>query len=144
MEKACVIVHIQDARAPDDELDSGITRRLPARVPVLTVLNKIDLLDPDAAGQTHVSRGALKASRDAPQTSAAMPGGAEAGVSLGISAKTGAGLDSLRWKLLEIAGWNPGAESPWLARERNLRALADARGHFIFADRQASESQTGL
>src|SRR3546814_5537103 len=47
IEKAGVIVHIQDARAPDDELDSGITRRLPARVPVLTVLTTIDLLDPE-------------------------------------------------------------------------------------------------
>src|SRR3546814_10006949 len=71
-----------------------------------------------------------------------MPGGAEAGVSLGISAKTGAGLDSLRWKLLEIAGWNPGAESPWLARERHLRALDDARGHLIRSEEHTSELQS--
>src|SRR3546814_10990530 len=73
-----------------------------------------------------------------------MPGGAEAGVSLGISAKTGAGLDSLRWKLLEIAGWNPGAETPWLARERHLRALDDARGHLLLAPEPASDSYHAL
>src|SRR3546814_716513 len=44
IEKANVIIHLQDARAQNDELDTVITRRLPARIPVLKVFNKIDLL----------------------------------------------------------------------------------------------------
>ena len=43
-----------------------------------------------------------------------------------ISAKTGAGLDSLRAALLEAAGWEESGESPFVARERHLRALAQA------------------
>ena len=58
---------------------------------------------------------------------------------LGISAKTGDGLDTLRQKLLEIAGWNPSAESPWLARERHLSALNNA-GDFV--DRCAEQADT--
>jgi tRNA modification GTPase len=52
-----------------------------------------------------------------------------------ISAKTGQGLDNLRAKLLELAGWNPGQESPWLARQRHVDALTAAQNHLV----QASE-----
>src|SRR6185312_9677916 len=41
--RAQVIVHLQDARQPDDPLDADILRRLPAGVPVLRVWNKVDL-----------------------------------------------------------------------------------------------------
>jgi tRNA modification GTPase len=50
-----------------------------------------------------------------------------------ISAQTGEGLDALRARLLRIAGWTPGAESPWLARERHVRALEEARDHLRLA-----------
>ena len=50
-----------------------------------------------------------------------------------ISAKTGQGLDALRAKLLELAGWNPGQESPWLARQRHVDALLAAQGHLALA-----------
>src|SRR5690606_21070210 len=96
---ADVILHLRDATTPASELemDASIAARLPPRTPVLTVLNKIDLLsDPPASA---------------------------AGV-LPISAHTGAGLPELRAELLGIAGWNPATESPYLARERHLAALA--------------------
>src|SRR5690606_32493076 len=102
IEKANVILHLQDARAREDELDTAITQRLPARTPVLEVLNKIDLL-PEAERE-----GLLGQHADGNQ--------------IGISAKTGAGLPELRQRLLDIAGWNPSSESPWLARERHLSA----------------------
>ena len=98
IERADVILHLQDATQPGDELDAQITARLPPRTPVLKVFNKVDLL-----------------------STAFTPAPGE----LGISAKRGAGLDALRTELLNIAGWNPGAESPWLARERHLHALQD-------------------
>ena len=63
---------------------------------------------------------------------------------LGISAKRGAGLDGLRAELLRIAGWNPGGESPWLARERHLHALQDAAEHLELAAQHASQDDRVL
>lgn len=117
IERADVILHLQDATQPGDELDAQITARLPPRTPVLKVFNKVDLL---------------------PQSFAAGPG------ELGISAKRGAGLDALRAELLQIAGWNPGAESPWLARERHLHALRDAAEHLELAAAHASQDDRVL
>ncbi|NGM86278.1 tRNA uridine-5-carboxymethylaminomethyl(34) synthesis GTPase MnmE [Parapusillimonas sp. SGNA-6] len=118
IEKANVIIHLQEAGASGDDLDSAITERLPARTPVLRVLNKIDLLP------------------DAPDS---LPEG-----SLAISAKTGAGLDALRQRLLDIAGWNPSTESPWLARERHLAALNLAAEHLALAEEHASHNDRVL
>ncbi|MFD4836272.1 tRNA uridine-5-carboxymethylaminomethyl(34) synthesis GTPase MnmE [Achromobacter sp. NPDC058515] len=117
IERADVILHLQDATQPGDELDALITARLPPRTPVLKVFNKVDLLStPFAAGPDE----------------------------LGISAKRGAGLDALRAELLRIAGWNPGAESPWLARERHLHALQDAAEHLELAAEHAGQDDRVL
>jgi len=110
IERADVILHLQDATQPSGSLDIQITARAPARTPVLRVYNKIDLLLADA------------------------PHGG-----LGISARTGAGLDDLRRELLRIAGWSPGAESPWLARERHVQALQEAAGHLDVAAQHAAQ-----
>ena len=128
IEKANVIIHLQDARARDDELDSAITQRLPVHTPVLKVFNKMDLLGDGAS----ISDSRPDSNDDTVQTS------------LGISAKTGNGLDALRQKLLEIAGWNPTAESPWLARERHVRALDSANEHLTLAAEHASHSDQVL
>jgi len=152
IEKANVIIHLQDARSPDNELDSAITRRLPAGTPVLKVFNKIDLLG-DAPHPA--ASGAIAAGRDDGPAPAAPPragGPAASGSSpegipvqaLGISAKTGAGLDLLKQTLLDIAGWSPGSESPWLARERHLRALDDAAAHLAAAAAHASQDDRVL
>ncbi|MDT4808461.1 tRNA uridine-5-carboxymethylaminomethyl(34) synthesis GTPase MnmE [Achromobacter agilis] len=117
IERADVILHLQDATQPGDELDAQITARLPPRTPVLKVFNKVDLLS---------------------TAFAAGPG------DLGISAKSGIGLDALRAELLQIAGWNPGAESPWLARERHLRALQDAAEHLALAGEHAGQDDRVL
>ena len=117
--RAQVILHLQDARHPDDPLDADIVRRLPAGVPVLRVWNKVDLL----------SAIDVSPSDDAP---------------LPISAHTGAGLDALRARLLAIAGWTPGAESPWLARERHVQALETARAHLQAAAGHAAHSDQVL
>ena len=61
-----------------------------------------------------------------------------------ISAHTGAGLDALRARLLAIAGWTPGMESPWLARERHVRALEAAREHLQAAAVHAAHSDQVL
>jgi len=46
---------------------------------------------------------------------------------LAVSAKTGEGLEALRRRILEAAGWSSGGEPVFLARERHLRALEQAR-----------------
>ncbi|MYN12609.1 tRNA uridine-5-carboxymethylaminomethyl(34) synthesis GTPase MnmE [Pusillimonas sp. TS35] len=184
IEKANVILHLQDARDPDSPLDTAITARLPARTPVLKVYNKWDLLAgvgkagpcsaPDALSTPHIStkpaalpaaigkntptQPGAAAARAATATSAATKGGlpdgagSAAGIAntptsptvLYISAKTGEGLDALRRQLLDIAGWNPGNESPWLARERHLTALEAARNHLTLAAEHASHSDQVL
>ena len=50
-----------------------------------------------------------------------------------LSAKTGAGLDQLRHKLLEIAGWQAAPEGVFIARERHLHALRRVDGHLMEA-----------
>ena len=56
---------------------------------------------------------------------------------LAVSAKTGAGLGELRKAILEAAGWSSSGESVFLARERHLRALQQARSHLEAAAREA-------
>jgi len=124
--KANVILHLQDARHPDDILDAEITRQLPANTPVLTVLNKCDLLKLDDALCPACDKSAANQN------------------TLTISAKTGAGLDALRARLLSIAGVVPGEQSPWLARQRHLQALSEARRHLHAAAEHAAQSDPML
>lgn len=117
IQRADVILHLQDATQESNELDADITSRLPTTTPVLKVFNKIDLL------------------------TAPLPAVEGA---LAISAHDGTGLDTLRAELLKIAGWNPGAESPWLARERHLHALKNAADHLEVATEHASQDDRVL
>ena len=55
---------------------------------------------------------------------------------LGVSAKTGQGLEALRKAVLGAAGWSSTGESVFLARERHLRALEEARAHLARAAAQ--------
>ena len=125
VERADVVLHL---RAADEAAGSGqtsgrgapspaaesdepdIAARLPAGVPVVRVVNKIDLLgEPariDAAGTVH------------------------------LSARTGAGVGLLRERLLAIAGWENAGEGAPLARERHLEALRAAAAHLEAADAQ--------
>ena len=48
---------------------------------------------------------------------------------LGISAKHGAGLEALRRRLLEIAGWEQPGDGLFMARERHLQALRRVHEH---------------
>jgi tRNA modification GTPase len=55
---------------------------------------------------------------------------------LAVSAKTGQGLEELRAAILAAAGWSATGESVFLARERHLRALENARRHIDAARRE--------
>jgi tRNA modification GTPase len=88
-------------------------------VPVVRVYNKIDL----AGTNARVVRG-----EDLRNVS-----------TVWLSAKTGQGLDGLRHLLLELAGWQPGGESTFIARERHLVALRAAQAHVEAAGGHARE-----
>ncbi len=104
IDRADALVLIVDARLGMTSGDEAIAAKVPARVPRVIVCNKVDLLG-DAA------RTAMHSSAPAP---------------LLLSALTGEGVDALRQALLDIAGWHPGNEGVFMARERHLHALQRA------------------
>jgi tRNA modification GTPase len=98
--------------------DAAIRARLPRALleggRLVDVFNKVDLVP-----------------------AAAIPSGA-----LAISAQTGAGLEPLRRRLLELAGWQAPPEGVFMARTRHVQALrrcaahlAAAAGHAAAGDR---------
>jgi tRNA modification GTPase len=52
---------------------------------------------------------------------------------LQLSARTGLGLDTLRRRLLELAGWQSAAEGVYIARERHVQALHRVQTHLLEA-----------
>ncbi len=76
------------------------------------------------------------------------PGGEDAADSLWpgalrLSARSGQGLDALREKLLQLAGWHAAPEGLFIARKRHVKALDDCRrhvevAHAILADHAAA------
>jgi tRNA modification GTPase len=99
IERADVALLIVDARSGVTAGDEEIAARLPQRLARLVVHNKIDLagIEPRAASDA-----------------------------VYLSAKTGAGMELLRKRLLEQAGWHSAEESVFIARERHLVALRRA------------------
>ncbi len=106
--RADVIVFVYEAAAGLGAEERNLLDALPKDVPCLRVANKIDVIP----------------QRTRPDEAVA------------VSAKTGAGLDALRRAILDAAGWHPGEETLFLARERHLRALARARSHLDAASRE--------
>jgi tRNA modification GTPase len=103
LETAGAALFVEDAQGSTAE-DADLRRRLPPAMPVVRVINKIDLTG-HAPGREQ--------------------GGPEA--TLFVSAKTGEGVDLLRQWLLDAAGWRPHGEGIFMARERHLVALVEAK-----------------
>ena len=101
-----------DYRAADADILRTLQQKLPGAVPVIDVWNKLDAV-PDAA---------LGA---APDTTA------KDGIAL--SARTGAGIEALRQRLLAVAGWQAVPEGLYLARERHVQALTRVAAHLVVA-----------
>jgi tRNA modification GTPase len=133
IEDADAVVWVRDLTALDDAeactADAAIRARLPARLReegrVLEVHSKLDLV-PDA--------------RPRLSAVAAPPGEAP----LRLSARTGAGLDALRARLLALAGWQSDAEDVFIARTRHLEALKRSRRHVEAADALAARGDAAL
>jgi tRNA modification GTPase len=114
IEHADFVVLLVDATQGEAVADREIMERLPAALPRLRVMNKIDLLSRPPA---------FDRARDAG--------------TVWLSAKTGDGVDLLRRALLEAVGWHGGStESLYMARERHLQALQVAKIHLERATHQ--------
>ncbi len=87
-----------DYQAADAAIATELAQKLPPRVPIIDVWNKLD---------SHA------AAHDV----------------LALSAKTGAGLDTLRRKLLDVAGWQASPEGVFIARARHVQALQRVEMH---------------
>src|SRR5438309_6179137 len=97
---ADALLLVVDARAGVAAADRSIVDRLPGKLKLVTVFNKIDL------------------SGDAPRAEED-----EQGWRIHVSAKTGEGIESIREALLKLAGWQSGEEDVFMARERHLVSL---------------------
>ena len=78
-------------------------------VPIIDVWNKSDCVAPDHALPPAQTEGAHASVR--------------------LSARTGEGLDALRRKLLEVAGWQSAPEGIYIARARHVQALQAVSAH---------------
>jgi tRNA modification GTPase len=121
VERADVVVHLVDAARPSADADvlAQVTARTRRGVPLLTVVNKIDLTG--AAARVE-------------------------GDTIYLSARNGQGVELLREQLYRLAGWDrsAGGENVYLARERHLQALSQARSHLEVAARPAARREAVL
>jgi tRNA modification GTPase len=105
LQRADLILLLLDASQGLTVQDEAILAELPAEISRLLVFNKSDLLH----GQGPI-----------------LP---EDEHTILVSAKTGAGLEELRGKLLEAVGWRTQENGAFMARERHIRALQSAQNH---------------
>jgi tRNA modification GTPase len=63
---------------------------------------------------------------------------------LALSAKTGAGLEFLRQRLLEVAGWQAVPEGAYIARARHVQALRNVGNHLAHATAHLDSSAQAL
>ncbi|HEX7440579.1 MAG TPA: GTPase, partial [Caldimonas sp.] len=66
------------------------------------------------------------------------------GDGLALSARTGQGLDALRRRLLDLAGWRAQPEGVFIARTRHLEALRRTREHLRLAGAHAARRDAAL
>jgi len=69
---------------------------------------------------------------------------APADAGMALSAHTGSGLDTLRRRLLELAGWHAQPEGLFIARARHVDALNRTRAHLEAAQAQAASVEPAL
>ncbi len=91
-----------------------IGEELPDGVPVTVVRNKIDLVDADTLTDA-----------------------------VYMSAKTGQGLDDLRNRIRELAGYENQGEGAFTARRRHIEALRKAQEHFAAGRDALNQSRAG-
>ena len=117
IEQADAVLFLHDLSRADQAdyqaADAAIAADLPAGVTLLPVWNKLD--------QCSAGAQALRQQ-------------AQARGELVISAKQGDGLEALRQRLLDLAGWQHAGDGLFMARERHLQALRRVGEHLALAD----------
>ena len=103
--------------AGDADISGALALKLPRMAPVIDVWNKSDM-------ETR-------------------PGSAPDGAVV-ISARTGAGIDELRQRLLQVVGWQSAPEGVFMARERHVQALQHVREELERASAQLGAAQPAL
>jgi tRNA modification GTPase len=108
---ADLVLWVSDVSRPETSLEDPMqAAQLPADLPCVHIFNKIDLDGLEPYQRT-----------------------AEGVTQLGVSAKSGAGLDLLKAAILATAGWSHRDEGIFMARERHLEALQMATSHLQLA-----------
>jgi len=113
LESADAVLWIQDATDP---VAAELDEALPEDIPAIVVRNKIDLSGECAGADDGEVR---------------------------LSAKTGEGIDALRQKLRELAGYEDLGEGAFTARRRHINALTRAAGHFATGRKALDETKAG-
>jgi len=113
LESADAVLWIQDATDP---VAAELDEALPEDIPAIVVRNKIDLSGERAGADDGEVR---------------------------LSAKTGEGIDALRRKLRELAGYEDLGEGAFTARRRHINALTRAAGHFATGRKALDETKAG-
>ncbi len=74
----------------------------------------------------------------------AAPGHGASPGAIVLSARTGAGLDALRQKLLALAGWHAQPEGLFTARARHVQALRRTHAHLAQAEESLASAAPAL
>lgn len=115
---ADLVIFLTDPQSSDDGLKEQILLEIPAKCPVLEVVNKSDLR---VASSKNASKEPIL-----------------------ISAKTGAGIEVLRREILEMVGWNGPQEGVIVARRRHLDCLERAAEHIARSEEFAANGNNSL
>lgn len=110
---ATMVLRLMDS-SQSSVMEDSVQNAIPAGKPHITIFNKIDLVNENPRIEEREGNGAIY-----------------------LSAKTGAGIELLRRKILETAGWrfNQAGEGVFMARQRHLEALQQAKRYLENAQR---------
>lgn len=117
MTLADLVLLVVDRDTPPSQDVMDALERLPSSCHVVTVHNKLDLLDE--------------------------PGNSVDADDLWISAKTGEGVDALRSRIKALFSYGETSETTFIARRRHIDALARAKASLDDAQRQLTEARAG-
>lgn len=114
IKEATLVLRLMDSSRCRSIAEGSVQNAIPAGKPRITIFNKIDLVNENPRIEEQEGNGAIY-----------------------LSAKTGAGIELLRGKILEIAGWrfNHAGEGVFMARQRHLEALQQAKRYLENAQR---------
>jgi tRNA modification GTPase len=130
-------IHATEYIAADVDIAGGIAQKVSPKTPVIHVWNKSDAVE-----QAPALGAALLHAGNAEDEGAGLDLDVVGGICL--SAKTGAGLDVLRQRLLEAAGWRPAQGGTFMARQRHVQALHAVGAHLETADALLSDGSGAL